>query len=231
LGFVVAVAAGLGALRLWFNHPKSSTFPKNWLSEISRAVRQNYQTTYRYGSGFDSLLDREGTPYAGLLPACTNSAELVVATLTAADAAALIATGITNVYPLTLTTNATFGASANAPSLPIRAGSQLASAGPDLMRRLLGDHSKLFAEPVVYLFGLGERCDLIGPGRLLAQCPIHTDLTTGGDSKTRYHFFYLCFLVSGDTSDRNNRFLGSLCASVGSGFNDTEYSLNDYAAP
>ena len=230
---VLAILAALAGLIIG-NFPgllqkSTGATSANTLQDISRALSVQFVAKNSYGAGYDSLLDSLGAnAFANLPPACTNTTQLTPAALSAGDASALKNLGITNVYNLVFVTDATWTSSDASPSTPVAAGATLASAGTNLLAKLLGDRIATLSSPTVYIFGLGKRSTVVGPDGVLLEAPTRTGTTDLENSQNYYQRYCVAFLVDG-ASSRNARFLTTL-APTSLGFSVTDDATQMYSS-
>lgn len=208
----------------------SGSTSANTLQDIARAMSIQYTTRGSYASGFDSLIETDGTTLARLPDAAKAG---ITATAVSGDLAALQALGIKQVcnlipYPATAP-DATWSVSTNANLVSLVAGTRLALANSALFGRLIPTTNSLGLNPQVWILGVGKVCTLIGPDSTLLEAPTRTGSSEADNSANYYQRYCVSFLVDGPAGSRRARFLGAV-APAASGFELTEDAQKMYSA-
>ncbi|MFM8419313.1 MAG: type II secretion system protein [Verrucomicrobiota bacterium] len=227
VGLVVSLFPGLVA-----RASRSTTASS--IQDVARAVQINYTTTLGYGSGFDSLLNSGGASvYSGLTTLSSN--QIARITLSANDAAALIAAGVTNLVHMTQVTgsnpDATFNVSVSntpfsvAPSVAIAV---LDATQTSLIQSLRGSYIPR-GSAIYPIFGINKSSNLVGPQGVMQDAPVRAGSTAIENPAVSYQRYGLVFLLEDAVSGtaRSARFLGAVAFTAG-GIQTAEGNLQGY---
>ncbi len=227
VGLVVSLFPGLVA-----RASRSTTASS--IQDVARAVQINYTTTLSYGSGFDSLLNVGGTAlYNGLTTASSN--QLARITLSANDATALNAAGISSIYHMTQTTganpDATFNVTQVSPPIAVAGTAPVAvidATQTALLQSIRGPYSPR-GTAVYPVFGLNKYSSLIGPTGVMQDAPVRAGSLANENPASSYQRYGLVFMVddSPTGTGRTARFLGAVAFTAG-GIQTAEGNLQGY---
>ncbi|WP_160149295.1 type II secretion system protein [Roseiconus lacunae] len=209
----------------------STTIP-----EINKLWITSYTGDVKYPNGYDSLL--EGGGLFSQLPGADAGGEVLQGTLTADQAANLVAIGVSHVYDHTAVTvpdSATLDSVPNDPSVNFATARQLADgeavavinpAGPSV--ESLGIdvakyQARLGADVQFVVFGIGNNCDAVGPTGLMTEAPTHF----GGEDAMNPVDFYQRYCVIFATSDEKAEFVCA-CSIHPDGFDGAEAHIRAY---
>ncbi len=199
------------------------------IQDIAKAVQINYSTQLSYGSGYDSLLNAGGaTLYSNLT--VNVAAQMTRATLTAADASALSALGINNIYHLTSTaTDATFNVTQTGTVVPVALNVPVATiSNTTVQNTVRGNYTPQgTTAPVYVVFGVNKGATIVGSNSILQDAPVRAGADANENPTTSYQRYGLVFLIDGTTPARTARFLGAV-AFGSAGITTAEGSLQGY---
>ena len=207
----------------------STTIP-----EVNKLWIQAYTGDVAYPDGYDSLLD-QGQALADTIPGGGNAGgELARGRVTANEAAALAAIGVTTVVDIQdagngLTDNATVNAAPlGAPTRALTGGGPVA-----VLANVPGASSlSLGIKPAAYptdakfvVFGIGQNCSGVGSGGLMVEAPIHF----GGEDVMNPSEFYqrYCVIFMVSDSEESAEFVCA-CSVHPDGFDGAEAHIRDY---
>jgi len=167
---------------------------------VNRAVQMEYMTQLSYPTGLDSLIDGSGALYSRLP---TNSAGIVGGTLFAADlgaaeAGALVAAGINRTYQMDNPSTDVTWESTSSGTVRFNGGA-LVKAVAEMSA---ADAVNVFKTNVVnasaigsryFVFGLGSRCSLVGPSKVMFEAPVRFGESAVHNPKDAYQRYALVF--------------------------------------
>jgi prepilin-type N-terminal cleavage/methylation domain-containing protein len=197
------------------------------MDELNKLVLMHHAMEQSYCNGLDNLIDDAGTVFAKL-PA-PNPSIYSVKTLTAAEASALNAAGITDVYNLDdATESPTFDPYKDAVAESVATGLKVVQVTAAAVSAAL-DADLGTAEYVV--FGLGKMSPFTGAGGMMLEAPVHFGEQANAAPDQVYSRFGLVFqLVAADGDPLPTaRFAGSV-AFHGDGIAGADAPLEAYYA-
>jgi prepilin-type N-terminal cleavage/methylation domain-containing protein len=196
------------------------------IQDIAKAVQINYSTQLSYGSGYDSLLNAGGaTLYSNLT--VNVAAQMTRATLTAADASALSALGINNIYHLTSTaTDATFNVTQTGTVVQVTTSVPVATISNTTVQNTVRGNYTPQGPAVYVVFGVNKGATIVGSNSILQDAPVRAGADANENPTTSYQRYGLVFLIDGTTT-RTARFLGAV-AFGSAGITTAEGSLQGY---
>ena len=196
------------------------------IQDIAKAVQINYSTQLSYGSGYDSLLNAGGaTLYSNLT--ANVSAQLTRDTLVAADAAALSALGIKNIYHMTSTaTDATFNVTQTGTVVQVTTSVPVATISNTTVQNTVRGNYTPQGTAVYVVFGVNKGATIVGSNSILQDAPVRAGADANENPTTSYQRYGLVFLIDGTTT-RTARFLGAV-AFGSAGITTAEGSLQGY---
>jgi len=197
------------------------------IQDVARAVQINYTSRLTYGTGYDSLLNSGGTAlFSKLTPLA--AAQMGLVTLDTADASALNAVGITNVFHLnpSLTDDATFNVTLASSSIPVANGLQVAAITTNTIQNLVRGNYTPQGTASYVVFGVNKAASIVGGNSILQDAPVRSGANANENPTTSYQRYGLVFLIDGSTT-RTARFLGSV-AFASSGITTAEGNLQEY---
>lgn len=199
------------------------------LQDVARAVQINYSTSLSYGSGYDSLLNAGGAAlFTGLNAG--SAADLTRATLSAADAAALVSLGITTIYDLTLNpggaTDATFNVTTTGTPITVAASTPVATLTDTAVQAAVRGNYTVQGTPVYVVLGVNKAASIVGGNSILQDAPVRAGANANENPTTSYQRYGLVFLIDG-VSARTARFVGAV-AFASTGLATAEGNLQEY---
>jgi len=202
------------------------------IGDIDRAVQVEYTTRLRYPDGMDSLLNNATTVATDLpnVGGVVVGGLLTVGTLNTTDAAALIAAGVTHVYRLDEgITDVTWNATAQSNRVAIANGVKLASIDPTNAVSIFGQGAiNTDATNSVYLvFGLGNRCDLVGASKNMLEAPVRFGESAAHNPKEVYQRYAMVFAVDAVSGTKSVRYIGA-AAIESTGLTISDQNLQKY---
>jgi prepilin-type N-terminal cleavage/methylation domain-containing protein len=199
------------------------------IQDVARAVQVNYTTALTYGTGYDSLLNTGGTALFSKLALASSNQLSRLASIDAADAAALGALGITTYRHLdnTIANDATFSVS-DVTATPI-SGAPIATINSVQVQNALRGNYTVVGTPVYAVFGLNKRASIVGGNQMLQDAPVRAGANANENPTTSYQRYGLVFLIDGAPAARQARFVGA-CAFTGNGITTAEGDLQQYYA-
>jgi len=200
------------------------------IQDIARAVQINYTTTLSYGSGYDSLINTNGSAlFTGINT--VSASQMSVSSLNASDSAALSNAGITYVYHVGASANdSTFAVTRTNNPITIQNGAPVAvlnNSASDLKDTLRGNYV-VTGTPTYVVFGLNRGATLVGANSILQDAPVRAGTSATENPTTSYQRYGLVFLIEGTTS-RTAKFLGAV-AFTSTGILTAEDNLQQYFA-
>jgi len=201
----------------------SGSTSANTIQDIGRAISIRYTTKGWYPDGYDNIVGATLPTAAG-----TN---LNTTAITAADVTALASIGVSNVVALltpAVAGDATWSVSTYANLFPIAATTNLSTLKTTTpIYTNLVPNQTIYTSPLVYVFGLGKLCNLVGPDNTLLEAPTRTGASDQESSQNYYQRYCIAFLVDGSGSNRKARFMGVI-APTASGFDVTDSATKTY---
>lgn len=200
------------------------------VGDINRAVQVEYTTTLRFPDQMDSLIQTGSSLYSSI---ATNGlgTNLNVAALSATEASALVSAGITTSYLMEASGEPTFNPTPTPTTLFAgAAGSGLAVEilPTSTVTNIFGPKVGLSGATSRYLlFGLGNRCTLVGPTKTMFEAPVHFGETANANPKTSYQRYVLCFALDTISGNTTVRYVGAAAIDNG-GLTGAEENLKQY---
>jgi Tfp pilus assembly protein PilE len=198
------------------------------IQDVARAVQINYTSRLTYGTGYDSVLDSAGTAlFSKLTPLA--AAQMGLVTLDAADASALNAVGITNVFHLNagIADDATFNVTIATSPIAVADGLQVAAITTSTIQNLVrGNYTPQGTTTRYVVFGLNKAASIVGGNSILQDAPVRSGANANENPTTSYQRYGLVFLIDG-TATRTARFLGAVAFSS-TGITTAEGNLQEY---
>ncbi len=177
-------------------------------SDLDKTMQYSFTTSLKYPSGYDSLLNDDGSALFEQLPGWKEGVSdaggaLAYGTVTVDQAKALAAIGVTYSYNLktnasdatwtvtdTLTASNSFAGAAAAVPAAIVTPTIAKGIWPNLDTN---------GAPTFVAFGVGSYCTAVGPGKLLQEAPTHTGDDADMDPTSNYQRFAVVFeITTGD---------------------------------
>lgn len=207
----------------------SGSTSANTIQDLGRAMSIRYTTKGLYPTAYDNL-DK------AVLPAAAQAQVDVTTAITALDASALSAIGVTSVctllqYP-TAAPDATWSVATNSNiGAIVGATTKVALVNNMTLLDKLVPNTNVYNTPIkVYLLGIGRVCSLVGGDSTILEAPTRAGTTDLENPALFYGRYCAAFLVDATTSGgsaRRARFIG-ICAPTASGFQVTDDQTSLY---
>ena len=212
----------------------STTIP-----ELNKLWITSFTSDVKYPDGYDSLQSAPGTLFTGL-PGVDAGGEVVAGTITAEQADALRAIGVTRVYDHTVPNpgNATLDSVPNDPTgntlgrlltadqnvaLLNPAGPSVVSLGIDVAKYT--NNGAIDTDFVV--LGVGNNCSACGPRGLMVEAPTHFGGENDMNPVDFYQRYCVVFAVSNEGADSAAEFVCA-CSIHPDGFDGAEAHIRAY---
>jgi len=201
----------------------------NSIQDIARAVQ--FQATVRnnFGSDYDNLTTTAGTALSTYLAqgTLTTTQLSISSALTAAEVGVLTNLGLTRVIlPVaSLTDNITWDAyPSTATTAAVDTSLKVAQ-----LDKTIADAQFNSSFDKYFVFGVGNRCTLVGADRSLLEAPTRSSAVNGNDPKTTYQRYGVVFGVTTTSGTPRAVFVGAVGLDS-TGISRTDSEIKDYNA-